>query len=100
MRAYPAASNNENLFFIGDFNHVTLSTWESYIIKTGIALITFLLLIQSAIANDGRACAACGGLDFICGPQNAEDLVLVPSSQWVLSSSMGSGGGNQQGQIG
>lgn len=62
-------------------------------IKSVTALITFLLLIQSAMAIDSPACLASGGLDFICGPQNAEDLVLVPSSHWVLSSSMMPGGG-------
>ncbi|MFT4789484.1 MAG: hypothetical protein ACI95X_002322 [Paraglaciecola sp.] len=62
-------------------------------IKTSLALITFLLLIQSAMANDTPACAASGDFNFICGPQNAEDFVLVPSSQWVLSSSMRLGGG-------
>lgn len=33
-------------------------------------------------------CAASGGLEFVCGPKNAEDLVLVPGTRWIIASSM------------
>ena len=39
------------------------------------------------------ACAPSGGLSFICGVQNGEDLVLVPNSQWMLASGMAPGSG-------
>jgi hypothetical protein len=38
-------------------------------------------------------CAPSGGLTFICGVQNGEDLVLVPNSQWMLASGMAPGSG-------
>ena len=42
-------------------------------------------------ASDG--CSASGGLAFVCGPVNAEDLVSVPGTHWILSSGMVAGGG-------
>ncbi len=39
------------------------------------------------------ACAPSGGLSFICGVQNAEDLVLVPNSRWMVASGMAPGSG-------
>ena len=38
-----------------------------------------------------QACEPSGGLQFVCGPKNAEDLVLVPGTQWILSSGMAEG---------
>ena len=56
------------------------------------ALAPFLLLLaasaaESADMQDGH----CGGQadkNFICGPANAEDLVRVPGTDWVLASRM------------
>ncbi len=56
-------------------------------------ILAFSFLQASAYADDNSDCSASGGLTFICGPQNAEDLVLVPKTDWVLSSSMGPVGG-------
>src|SRR5215210_6410294 len=39
------------------------------------------------------ACAPSGGLTFICGVQNPEDLVLVPGTQWLVASGMAPGSG-------
>src|SRR5262245_38758770 len=39
------------------------------------------------------ACAPSGGLSFICGVQNPEDLVLVPNTRWMLASGMSPGSG-------
>ena len=38
-------------------------------------------------------CAPAGGLNFICGVQNPEDLVLVPSTRWLVASGMAPGSG-------
>jgi hypothetical protein len=38
-----------------------------------------------------QECGAGGGLEFVCGPKNAEDLVLVPSTKWIVSSGMAPG---------
>jgi SMP-30/gluconolaconase/LRE-like protein len=57
-------------------------------------------LVFAAIAASGShlaaqrgSCAPAGGLTFICGVENPEDLVLVPSSRWMLASGMAPGSG-------
>ena len=63
-----------------------------------------LMLVLAAVtaaatfgAGSGAAqqggCGPSGGLSFICGLQNGEDLVLVPNSQWMLASGMAPGSG-------
>src|SRR5262245_511282 len=39
------------------------------------------------------SCAPAGGLSFICGVQNPEDLVLVPNTRWMVASGMAPGSG-------
>ena len=61
--------------------------------------LVFLLSSIGAIWTGERgvaqqpSCAPSGGLSFICGVQNGEDLVLVPNSQWMLASGMAPGSG-------
>lgn len=38
-------------------------------------------------------CAASGDVTYVCGPKNPEDLVLVPGTQWIVSSGMADGAG-------
>ena len=40
-----------------------------------------------------QSCEPSGGVNYICGPKNPEDLVLVPGTQWVVSSGMAEGAG-------
>ena len=62
--------------------------------------IYFLLLVVAAtvasaaktVAQSG-ACAPSGGLNFICGLQAPEDLVLVPGTRWLIASGMAAGSG-------
>ena len=59
-----------------------------------IALRTLMVLAVLCIAGAASAaddCAAGGGLEFVCGPKNAEDLVLVPGTKWIISSGMQAG---------
>jgi hypothetical protein len=61
----------------------------------GIALV---LLVtggsSSTIAGQATpSCAPSGGLSFICGIQNPEDLVLVPNTRWLIASGMAPGSG-------
>src|SRR5262245_14694686 len=49
-----------------------------------------LLPAGAAYAADD-ACAASGGLQFVCGPKNAEDLVAGPGTKWRLASGMTDG---------
>ncbi len=44
-------------------------------------------------AAQSAACAPSGGLSFICGVRNPEDVVLVPNTRWVLASGMAPGSG-------
>jgi hypothetical protein len=49
-----------------------------------------------APANEAAAAADCapeGGLNFICGLQNPEDLVPIPGTRWLLASGMAAGAG-------
>ncbi len=44
-------------------------------------------------AAQEKSCAPAGGLSFICGVQNPEDLVQVPNTQWLVASGMAPGSG-------
>jgi hypothetical protein len=39
------------------------------------------------------SCKASGGLEFVCGLKNAEDLVAVPRTKWIIASAMAPGAG-------
>ncbi len=63
---------------------------------------TFILALMAGTALLGTGwtgaaepvnCASSGGLNFICGIQNPEDLVLIPQTRWLIGSSMSPGGG-------
>jgi hypothetical protein len=38
-------------------------------------------------ANAAADCSPSGGQKFVCGPRNAEDLVLIPGTRWIIASS-------------
>jgi hypothetical protein len=44
-------------------------------------------------AQAQQDCAATGDVSYVCGPKNPEDLVLVPGTQWIVSSGMAEGAG-------
>ena len=58
-------------------------------------LIAAILAIAAAhvAAAQPTSCAPSGGLTFICGVANPEDLVLVPNTRWMLASGMAPGSG-------
>jgi hypothetical protein len=59
-----------------------------------ILLVAVLAMCAAATAAAQPAsCAPSGGLTFICGVTNPEDLVLVPNSRWMLASGMAPGSG-------
>jgi hypothetical protein len=39
------------------------------------------------------ACTTAGGVEFVCGLQAPEDLVVLPGAQWVVASAFGGTGG-------
>ena len=55
-------------------------------VLTGAALVT-------AQAPSPSPCTPSGGLSFVCGIQNGEDLVLVPNTRWLIASGMAPGSG-------
>jgi hypothetical protein len=38
-----------------------------------------------------ESCEPLGDVEFVCGPKNAEDLVLVPGTPWIVASGMSAG---------
>jgi hypothetical protein len=56
-----------------------------------VASLAAVLLTQGAPAQE--ACEPSGGLEFVCGPKNAEDLVAVPGTRWIVASGMTEGAG-------
>jgi len=51
-------------------------------------IFTGLLLLLSSSVWAQADCGAVGDVEFICGPANAEDLVQIPESDWIISSAM------------
>jgi hypothetical protein len=59
----------------------------------GRTITALSLLCLAAAAHSAENCAPTGGLEFVCGPKNAEDLVRVPGTPWILASGMTPGAG-------
>ena len=60
------------------------------------ALLAFACLTLAAtpsINAQSPACAPSNGLNFICGLQKPEDLVLIPGTRWLIASGMDPGAG-------
>jgi hypothetical protein len=58
-----------------------------------ISLACTAICAVRSIDAQAPACAPSGGLNFICGVQNPEDLVLVPNTRWIIASGMAPGSG-------
>ena len=56
------------------------------------ACLSFGAALSVGLAQQA-GCEPSGGLMFICGVQNPEDLVLVPNSRWLVASGMAPGSG-------
>ncbi|MGH7046021.1 MAG: hypothetical protein ACREE2_06475 [Stellaceae bacterium] len=69
--------------------------------KTLIALgfIVAFAIGASWPAIAATPCKPAGKLDFICGPLNAEDLVEVPGTQWIVASGMAGGAAGGRGSL-
>jgi len=55
-----------------------------------VMLLLFLLAPMTAAADSD--CDGQGDYHFLCGPTNAEDLVRVPGSRWIIASSLSAEG--------
>ena len=51
------------------------------------------LLAQTKPPSAAAACAPMGGVSFVCGARNPEDLVLIPGTRWLIASGMEAGAG-------
>jgi len=75
-----------------DYTWIMTNTYDfSFSATRSLLLPIFLLLaigMAQAVDND---CAASGEYGFVCGPINAEDLVLVPGTNWIIASGMAPG---------
>lgn len=60
-------------------------------IRNGIVL--GILCSLAAAASAQESCDPVGEVEFVCGPTNAEDLVLVPGTKWIVASGMAPGTG-------
>lgn len=61
-----------------------------------IGIVIAATALAACSADDGSeqtACAPVGDIEFVCGPVNAEDLVRVPGTPWILASGMAPGAG-------
>ncbi len=63
------------------------------IIATGFGLVMGLLFGGSALAaapasTSAAGCAADGPLQYLCGPVNAEDLIRLGNTRWLVASGM------------
>jgi hypothetical protein len=61
-------------------------------------ILMAVALIGASFAFDAvqaaePGCEAFGGIEFVCGIKNAEDLVLVPGTRWIIASGMAPGAG-------
>jgi hypothetical protein len=62
------------------------------IIGAGLACAVIVSASLRGVAQTA-ACAPSGGLTFICGVENPEDLVLIPGTRWLIASGMAPGSG-------
>lgn len=54
-----------------------------------LSLLVLLGLPAAGYAQ--QPCEPSAGVQFVCGPKNAEDLVLVPGTHWIISSGLADG---------
>jgi hypothetical protein len=53
-----------------------------------LVLMTALFMLSAAPAWADKDCKASGGLKYICGPQNAEDILQLGHTRWLITSGM------------
>src|SRR6187401_1042574 len=68
---------------------------EAFMKPTLLALACVAICgsVFTTAAQTKQPCTPSGGLSFVCGVENAEDLVVVPNSRWMVASGMAPGSG-------
>jgi hypothetical protein len=65
--------------------------WATRTVRVSLLCLVGILG-QTAAAQPDEACVSEQGMIFVCGPQNAEDLVWVEGTDWVIASGMSGDG--------
>jgi hypothetical protein len=58
-----------------------------------LALACLALTAAPSLKAQSAPCSPSNGLNFICGLQKPEDLVLIPGTRWLIASGMEAGAG-------
>jgi hypothetical protein len=58
-----------------------------------LAVCLILFTVAGGVHAADEGCAPSGAVQFVCGPKNAEDLVAVPGTKWLIASGMTAGAG-------
>ena len=61
--------------------------------KAGMVLLALAVVCPGGARAADDGCKPSGGLEFVCGLKNPEDLVAVPGTKWILASGMAAGVG-------
>jgi sugar lactone lactonase YvrE len=64
-----------------------------WILSVVLLAIVAIGVSSGMVPAQSAACGPSGGLNFICGVQAVEDLVLVPGTRWLIGSGMAAGSG-------
>jgi hypothetical protein len=58
-----------------------------------MTVVTLIGLLLGIVAQTPAPCSPAGNVQFICGQEAPEDLVVMPGSVWVFASDFGGNGG-------
>jgi hypothetical protein len=62
-------------------------------VLAGVAALVFASMSVRAASPAPTPCTPSGGLNFVCGMSNPEDLVQIPKTRWIVASGMSEGSG-------
>ena len=63
--------------------------YASIIERPAYIVLLPILLALATSTNADETCKPFGDYEYVCGPESAEDLVLVPSTKFIISSGYG-----------
>jgi hypothetical protein len=66
---------------------------ETVMTKSMSGVLLIIACLAGAAQAQQQGCEPRDGVQFVCGPKNAEDLVLLPGTKWIVSSGMAEGAG-------
>src|SRR4030095_3658518 len=66
---------------------------KNQILTASVVAIACSLAVSAQQQQAPPGCTPAGDVQFVCGQNGPEDLVVVPGAQWVIASSYGGSGG-------